>query len=407
MRREIYRRNSLGNEPKRIFRYLTHDLDRSYTFDPFQSIPNDEKRSLRLCNLLVEAFHIDSGLVYGGTYFTQRNLLQLLAIADEAVRLNKLGKDSTVRDFVDYIAANPVKDGDQIRMILTFLSRYEHLQPPTSPEYSIDMKRLIRDQEFGYFFLPTLGEATTSRQIAGLALYSAVNAAMELANTPSDSGLAPEPTHLHIFVDEFQEVAGRSFAALLAQSLKFSVSIYCANQTTEQLQSRDSNLADIVRDNTALKIYYTVTGKADMDELQNYSKDSRKHLENERDPNGLFDTGGTGRSEFITPRFSKNEILDVNDTFGPSIIHISDGKGHREPIAACQSHLIPKADHDTNVRTLIPIVPRSEEASQTPHPTGPLWERRHQEKPVGEREEWQKKLRELWLRKEEEIRLAT
>ena len=406
VRRKVEEINKSTPDAPRKFRYFTHNSERSHTFDPIQSVPHDEKRSLRLCNLLVEAFHIDHGLDYGGNYFTQKNLLQLLSVADQAVRQNKLGKDATIQDLVAYIDANPVKDGDQIKMILTFLSRYEHLTPAQNPEFAIDMKQLITNQEFVYFFLPTLGEATTSRQIAGLALYSAVNAAMELADVVDESGLSVPPTHLHVFVDEFQEVAGRSFAALLAQSLKFNVSLYCANQTTEQLKSRDANLADVVRDNTALKIYYTVTGKEDIDELQNYSKDVREHLENERDPGGGFmETGGTGRAEFITRKLSRETILDVSDTFGHCLVHISDGTGHKEPVPVRQKHLTTKAEHEINKRTPIAPIPLNTD-DDSASPTGPLWERQHREEPTAERAAWQQALRKLRLKKEAAARLS-
>ena len=65
---------TLGRE----FSYFSLDPLRSFYFDPFQSVKADELRVIRICNLLVEAMHLDYGLVYGGSYYTQRNLAGLL-----------------------------------------------------------------------------------------------------------------------------------------------------------------------------------------------------------------------------------------------------------------------------------------------------------------------------------------
>lgn len=54
----------------RQFSYFSLDPKCSYYFDPFQSVKADELRVIRICNLLVEAMHLDYGLVYGGSYYT-------------------------------------------------------------------------------------------------------------------------------------------------------------------------------------------------------------------------------------------------------------------------------------------------------------------------------------------------
>ena len=67
-------------------------------------------------------------------------------------------------------------------MAFLFLLRYAQLMPAASDPYVIDLAQAISERHVVYFFTPTIGEATTARQIAGLGLYTAVNAAMQLAS---------------------------------------------------------------------------------------------------------------------------------------------------------------------------------------------------------------------------------
>lgn len=385
----------------RKFRYLSLDPERSFYFDPFQNVPDVEHRAIRLCNLLVEAFHLDHGLVYGGSYFTQKNLDQLLSIADRAVQEKKLGRNSTLKDIVDFIDQNQIKDAEQVRMILTFLSRYRQLGESPDPDFAIDMKRAIRDREVIYFFTPTLGEATTARQIAGLGLYTAINSSIGLGEVDDGTGRATPVPHSHIFVDEFQELAGRSFEALLAQAAKHGMTLYCANQSTEQLRNSELSIADVIRDNTAAKLYFTITGKQDIEDLEIYSKEDRDWIRSERDATGVFlpggGGGGSGRTERFVTKLRRDKILDVSATKGEYFIVLEDGSGHREPIHARGHHVTSWAEFKDNKWRLVPCVKLPPPAKRD---LRPLWQRSHDAEPVGELAELQKKLSQLYRMKE-------
>jgi len=100
-----------------------------------------------------------------------------------------------------------------------------------------------------------MGQATTARQVAGLGLYTLLAAAQLRKDSGANQCVGEYVGHRHawVIVDEFQELAGRSFSSLLAQSSKFGISLILANQTTTQLETRDINLANVVRDNTIAK----------------------------------------------------------------------------------------------------------------------------------------------------------
>lgn len=314
----------------RRFRFLSlHPGDDSDFFDPFQSVPVGERDVIRITTLLIEAFNLDNGLVYGGQYFTAQNLAALLSV------VRKLSKEEakrlTLQDVARYLErearAKKIRDADQIRMTFNFLLEYPQLlvDERTDPNRCIDMARSLAEGEIVYFFVPTLSEMTTARQIAGLGLYNLVYAAMQRSRNSLPNVRA------WTLIDEFHELTGRAFEALLAQSAKFGVSLILANQTTSQLESRDSSLHQIVFDNSHIKLYLTVTCKRDIEDLQGLSEDHVRMLPGVSAKQFVSSTSSHAVEE---PTLRRSEILDISATTGDCILIIDDGSGHREPTRA-------------------------------------------------------------------------
>lgn len=328
------------NGRRESFKFLSLARDEQWQyFDPFQAVdPSGRGRRniIRLANLFIEAFNLDNGLIYGGQYFTQQNLAALLDVV-RALYREKGSIQPTLQEVSDYldlmrrVRRNQFRDADQIRMTFNFLLEYPQLQPTVDDKRAgnvIDMMKALENPagEVVYFFMPTLNESTTARQIAGLGLYSVINAAIE--KRKRDSGGVPPSQHIWVFIDEFQELAGRSFASLLAQAGKFGITFILANQTTEQLENRDTSLAQIVYDNCHVKQYFTVTSNRDIEDLQALSKETKIWLGTET-PRGPDTT--LAMREVVMPRLRKNRILDVSATKGHTFLIMDDGKGHREP----------------------------------------------------------------------------
>lgn len=340
-----------AEENKRTFRLLSlHPGDQSQFFDPFQAVPAGERDVIRITNLLIEAFNLDNGLIYGGQYFTMQNLAALLSVVRKLLKEEK--KRPTLQDVALYLEREAVRkkirDADQIRMTFNFLLEYPQLLVDNATDRArcIDMSRALEEGEVIYFFAPTLSEMTTARQIAGLGLYNLIYAAIQRGRN--------QLPHVRAwtFVDEFHELTGRAFEALLAQSAKFGVSLILANQTTSQLESRDSSLHQIVFDNTHVKLYFTVTCQRDIEDLQGLSKDRIKML-----PGGSsrgFEASSSQHAVLV-PRLSKDDILDVSATAGHGVLVVDDGKGHREPYRAHVPYLIEDAErYHAARRTPIP-----------------------------------------------------
>ncbi|MAT72866.1 MAG: hypothetical protein CMJ58_25580 [Planctomycetaceae bacterium] len=386
----------------RTFRCFSLDSARSHRFDPFQSIGADGQRIIRLCNLFLEAFSLDHGIIYGGSWYSQRNLLMLLKICEEMVESKRSGREITLKEVDRYLQSSKcadVKDAEQIRGIFRFLLEYDQLQPEPGEPDLIDLKRAIEDGEVIYAYLPAISEATTARQIAGLFLQIAIASAMKIYE--ERQGSARPQRHLHCFVDEMVNLAGASFENYLIGARKYSISITMAYQSSESLQKdKNVDLVPVVRDNSVLQMLFTVTGRRDIEELQTFSRETTRPLRSRSLETSIrFGAyralGGESESESVTPQLSKDDILDVAGTEGAFFAVIRDGRGHREPIPAVGAYAVSHAEYLDSLATPLPLVERRVAAAatnRTQRPAGPAWHVAHIEanKPKIHRERLQR-----------------
>lgn len=352
------------NKPFRLF-CLDDTRDWDY-FDPF-AMARGNDRVIRICTMLVEAFSLDHGLVYGGSYFTAKAVDALLRVATKVMLESNKGHQLNIDDIVQYLEKSTDRDEAGPRMALKSLSEYPQLKPPPGKsDRTINFERVLENGEFVYFYLPTLGEATTARQIAGLGLYTLIQAAMRRQE------LGMPERHVHCFVDEFQELAGPSFARLLAHSAKSGVSITMANQTTSQLIAKDLRLDDAVRDNTLMKMYFTCVGP-EIEDLQGFSSEDTNFYLNQ--------TGGLASNSFrqqIVPLLRRGKIQEVSGRNQQCFIILDDGAGHREPTPVRLDYLLDRENFEKFKRK--PLPPYTGTHRQTRHEVIeemqlPLWQR--------------------------------
>ena len=388
---------------KRKFRFLSlEEKDNWDYFDPFESAGHGEKRIVQIAVLLQKAFSLDHGLAYAASYFTSRNLQALLDVVRKLY--SKRGSGSVTLDEVaSYLEEADLKDAEEIRMIFRFLTEYPQLKPfgiYDTPEPMrddiINLERALDKSEVIYFYLPTLSESITARQIAGLALYTLINAAQKRVRKKDNEAGKPMP-HAWVFVDEFQQLAGGSYADVLAQASKFGLSLIMANQTTTQLDVRNLNLADIVRDNTYAKIYFTITGEQDIKALKSFSKEDRDFLTNI--PGSPVGIEAGSLQEYLTTVLRTDEILDTSATNQHCYALIDDGTGHREPVRLWMDYAMSHQEFRKHKTTPPKASDRDRSKLHVPDKMEPLWKvaRKKIESPS-----WQVSLATLHQKKREE-----
>lgn len=360
----------------RVFRFLSLNADDDWHyFDPFQAASKRREQIIDLAEMLIEAFSMEYGPIYGGQYFTQQDLRALLRVAEHLVKQKSAATDVTIDDIARFLEKNQkrIPDSDQIRAMFDFLCQYPQLKPHLAPsrEEVIDLKRVLENGEVVYFFLPTIGKTITVRPIAGLALYSL----QQLAMRRPEEGLPPR--RAWVFIDEFQSIAGRSFENFLVQCRKFQMSLFLCHQSLDQLETKDSTLDQIVAKNTSLRMFFTAEGQDEIDELQAMSRTARVILHgtttqrSEQETTGnmrgfaytrshidsstrsstassaqsVGKSVGTNEREQIMPELEVNEIQEVSATDGQYFLVVNTGNGHMQPTPVQGLHLLLPASH--------------------------------------------------------------
>lgn len=336
----------------RRFRFVDLGQDKEVArdyFDPFEFF--ESQGPMRTATALIEALNLDPGLATDKVYFALQNLGAVLSALRTIVAERR---HPTLEELAARLDMKQYRDAHQIWMTLQMLLEYEQLSPPegTDPDQVLSFRRALEEGEALYIFAPTMNEATPARALAGLAMRNAIQAAIERTSQ------GRPPKRLWTFVDEFQEIAGRGFAATLAQAGKYEISVLMANQTTDQLTGHDSPLASIVRDNTHLKVYFSVVGRTDIDELLNYSGDEIGLIE------GGWSAGqnGTTISAHAQKDFEleRNDILETSSRFGHAFLIFDDGEGYSPPRRVWMSHRIPAEMFRDIKRRPLPRRPRPE-----------------------------------------------
>jgi hypothetical protein len=322
---------------KRKFRFVSLERDHAWaTFDPFQEMRGEGGGSaIALAEHLANAFNLDHGLFYGGSYFSRVNLSTLLEAAKELDRLKEKASLSAIVSFIKRKGGESSEVMMCFKTLLEFPQLYMH-----DPENHINFARAIENSEVIYFSMPTLGGTNSARQVASLGLYSALLAAMRRVNANK------EKRNIFFVIDEFQELVSRSFSSLVSQCGKFGVTLVMANQTTSQLENRDVNVADVVRDNTILKLYSTFTTKHDLENMQLLSKDTIQILKTTTTSGVSGQSSSVSEKEILAPRLQKNLALEVSSTEGCFFSFLDDGKGHNEPQILFADYGSTTADHE-------------------------------------------------------------
>lgn len=203
-----------------------------------------------------------------------------------------------------------------------------------------------RKPQVVYFYLPSALGQSSMREIGKLALYSLLNAAVQLQN----SG---QPTRqVYCFVDEFQQIASSSLEIILRQARSMGISAILANQTISDLKTPDVDLTPTVQANTRFKQFFASSDLKQQDDLIKASGETLEYIDDwVEDPYGEDDwdpLDAIGKMEFLDPRlerdiewrkelvgrgpnkatrFTRNRLIQMTDDPELSIAHLTRGDG--------------------------------------------------------------------------------
>lgn len=336
------RRQALGitdsNDPRGAFKFFTSETGQpSYRFNPFNSLTSDTRSDMQICQLLLESLSLSHGEGYGRSYYSRKNRYLLY----EA--LNRQPAPRTFLELYGHLNqlahANPDLKRDTFELVSTIHALTLYDQLATSPtqaqtQRAIHMPTALEHGQVIYFWLPAAVETISVREIAKLALYCLVSAAIDRQT----NGL---PIHqAYVVIDEFQRIAAENFKIILEQARSFGLAAILANQTQSDLQLANVDLRPTVRTNTRFKQVFGVSDPGEIRDLISVAGEEISCLYSWTTPAAAWEYGQIVRprdafetkthQEVIRPRLGINDILAVSDHPLDSLMLVSRGAGYTQ-----------------------------------------------------------------------------
>lgn len=350
-----------GVEREQEFRFLTFELGLpSDRFDPFSSFDPSKRTIAQLTELLLNALDLNHGVGYGRSYYTgesRRALRHALAVLLER-NTPERSTAVTFERLADALAELP---GDDRKNAHELLGRVQSLA--SIPQLCVDarpadtqaahraihMPTLLERRQVAYFYLPTILQSLTVREVGQLALQALLTAAQDRER----EGLPRRQAYL--VIDEFQAIASNAFGPILQQARQKGVGLILANQTPRDLRLPDIDLQPAVNTNTRLKMYFAMSHRDDVQAMQLLSGEELAVLKQttlqpmrfERwvpeDDKAVSTTGEGGTTEtedvmmetrtfqeVLRPRLGPNEIAEISDHPLSFIAHVTRGAGYTQ-----------------------------------------------------------------------------
>jgi len=328
-------------DPRYAFRYFTPSPHQSsHVFNPFDSMKSEVRTDIQLCNLLLDSLNLNHGEGYGRSYYSRRSrmlLYQALTHRDDQsgrptsiAELNeKLQRFMRGKGDIEHIEAEFASQHDTFELLATIrtLAEYPRLANSTTNidrSTCIFMPDVLEHRQVAYFWLPAALESISVREIAKLALYSMLTAAIDRGSDPKRSA-----RQAYLVIDEFQRIAGENFKIVLEQARSFGISAILANQTQQDLRTPDVDLRPTVHSNTRMKMYFSVTDPNDERELSEASGEEIAEFVT-RTLGGSSGGGTYAWQQSLKPRLTRNDIMSASDHPNDLILKVSRGAGYTQ-----------------------------------------------------------------------------
>ncbi len=316
-------------DPRYAFRFFTCEKERStHYFNPFKSLESSTRSLSQICHLLLDSLNLSHGEGYGRSYYSRKNRMLLYEVLDSKPEVRSF--EELYKRIAEREAASPQVYRDAFELVSTMhaLSKYPQLatfQPLKRPADSVHLPSVLEHSQVAYFWLPAALESISVREIAKLALFSTLSAAI-------DRQVNGQPKRqAYVVIDEFQRIAGENFKVILEQARSFGLAAILANQTQHDLATADTDLRATIRTNTRFKQYF---GLSDSQEIHDLCDASGQEVATMRSwmTSIMNSKSRTMKSEqeFIKTRLTVNDVLSASDHPLQSIVQVSRGDGYTQ-----------------------------------------------------------------------------
>ncbi len=244
----------------RTFKHFTNMLGRSsYVFNPLQQINSPVTSISQFVETLMEALRLNHGDGYGSRFFSSQSrewLLKTVQRFPNIASFKELYSKASPEFFRNEAEMDRCREAisvvQQVAEVIALNWKPTAGGSDQPQRDSIFMPDVVQRRQIVYFYLPAIGETSTVKEIASLALYALLAAVK--ANTELGSN-----QQTFLFIDEVQQMASEGFKLVFTQARSFGLSLIVSNQSEADLMTRQANrLLDTIRTNTQTKLYLSV-----------------------------------------------------------------------------------------------------------------------------------------------------
>jgi hypothetical protein len=264
LKRETSHLEGVRREAKKagkIFKQFTNVLGlSSYLFNPFQHMNVKNVSIAQIAQMIMESLRLNHGDGYGKRYFSVQSLQWLsrtLKAWPNLSSFEELYAKATPEFFKNEAEMDRCRELisviEQVAQVVAMNWKPGPGESDRPLKDAIFMPDVIEQGQVVYFSLPAIGETSTVKEIANLVLYSLIAA----LKTHHEQGGRKQT---YLIIDEFQQMASEGFKLILRQGREFGVSLILSNQSDADLMTQQtSRLLDVIRTNTQVKIFMSVT----------------------------------------------------------------------------------------------------------------------------------------------------
>ncbi len=344
------------------FKWFTTSLNCStYMFNPFLQRHFQNASPAQRNDLILSSLGLIHGEGYGRSYFSRVNrsvLGRIMEVFGDGIHSFRHLRSYTERnDKYDSVGKSlrlspkQREDATELFATVSLLAACPAINITAddntfSPEErdaaitnQIDMFDLFREPQVLYFSLSSGEEESTVREIAKLALYSLLTAAIFHKNHAQEPSL-----QVYLFIDEFQQIVSSNLEIILRQARSMGIGAILANHTIDDLLKPGSNLISTVRTNTCFKQFFSVGELRQQDDLIKSSGETVEHvyswyeeLATEHYVQTPFDNDQVDQrepvvhaTEKVGPRLNRNDILTISADKNLSIVQIRANEGYAQ-----------------------------------------------------------------------------
>jgi len=320
------------------FKWFTTEVGcSSYAFNP---LLQDDSRflSAKQCSeSLAEALGLDHGEGYGVSFYSRvnRNCLaeRFNARAQAGTPITSFQQLSQL--LKENLHGREKQDAYELQSAVDLLASFDQLnvnndkKSAESPQEekarttllsnAIQMSDVLKQKQIVYFNLPQALEGSSAREIGRLVINALFQSCYHAHRIDEDP---PQYPRVYLVIDEFQNVVGKSFTAILEQARSMGLAVILSHQHLAQLRKRQNeDYRDIIKGTRFKHFFSAELGSETQEYILRASGEAWVEEPNVRA------ASASSYSARINSRIPTNDIIELSDDPDLSIIHVRSGAG--------------------------------------------------------------------------------